>query len=180
MADSSSIVTGRNSLRSQSLDLLRFPLAVIIVMIHVFSANGITIQGIEYNFDAFPAWKMVNDFIDGFFRGQSVPIYYFISGFVFFLGVEFSKDVYVRKLKNRVKTLLIPYFIWNTLAILVQLAFYLPCFSSMFPNLDSHDLNFSPVAIASTYWNGNNGIFQKVFTGSVEPGVAGFPMDSPL
>lgn len=180
MADSSFSVTGRNSLQSQSLDLLRFPLAVIIVMLHIFSSNGITIQGIEYNFDAFPAWKVVNDFIDGFFRGQIVPIYYFISGFVFFWGVEFSKNVYVRKLKNRVKTLLVPYIIWNTFAILVQLVKYLPCFAVIFPNYGSQYLNFSFEAIVSTYWNANNGIFAAAHSIDAEPFAYTHPMDVPL
>lgn len=111
---------GRNGdLRSQSLDLLRFPLAVVVLIIHVFTSTGVKIQGETMGTDAYPVFLEVNRFIDAFLRGQSVPIYYFISGFVFFLGVEMTKETYLRKFKNRLHSLVIPYFVWNALSILL-------------------------------------------------------------
>lgn len=86
-----------DKLRSQSLDLLRFPLAVVILLIHVFSTEGIVFQGNTLSFDSYPFFLFINRFIDGFLRGQSVPIYYFISGFVFFLGGKLTKDIYINK-----------------------------------------------------------------------------------
>lgn len=70
-----------SDIRSQSLDLLRFPLALIVLTVHVFSTTGFSIQGIIVNESLLPN---VQKFIDVSFRGQSVPIYYFISGYVFF------------------------------------------------------------------------------------------------
>ena len=67
------------NLRSQSLDLLRFPLAVVILLIHIFSTDGITFQGKTLTFESYPLFLFVNRLIDAFLRGQSVPIYYFIS-----------------------------------------------------------------------------------------------------
>ena len=118
---------GRNDLRSQSLDLLRFPLAVVVLTIHIFSSGGLTVQGSTVTFDELPFFLELNHFIDGFLRGQSVPIYFFISGYVFFLGVKLTKEKYAQKLRNRVKTLLIPYLIWNTIAVLYSLTRIVPC-----------------------------------------------------
>lgn len=158
---STNSVVDRSSLRSQSLDLLRFPLAVVIILVHTFYSSEITIKGIEYSFTNNSLWSTVNDIIIGFFRGQSVPIYFFISGFVFFWGVKLSKDVYLQKLRNRVKSLLIPYLIWNTIAILLQLMYFLPFLSPMFPNVEHIGLDFSFGAIWRSYWGGSeNGIFQ--------------------
>lgn len=43
-----------------------------------------------------------------------VPSFFILSGYLFFQGGEkFSLDVYGKKLKRRVKTLLIPYMFWN-------------------------------------------------------------------
>lgn len=39
---------------SKSLDLLRFPLAVVILIVHVFNTNGITFQGITSGFEKYP------------------------------------------------------------------------------------------------------------------------------
>lgn len=38
----------RTDIRSRALDLLRFPLAIVIVIVHIFMNDGITIQGNEY------------------------------------------------------------------------------------------------------------------------------------
>lgn len=114
-------------LRRQTLDLLRFPLAVVVLSIHIWGVTAPQMGNIRFQFDNFPVFLAFNRLVDGFFRNQSVPIYFFIAGYVFFYGVEMNKDTYLRKLKNRVKTLLIPYFIWNTVELMMKiLPFLLP------------------------------------------------------
>ena len=149
----------REKLRSESLNLLRFPLAVVVVLIHIFSSEGFKLHGQEITFDSTPFFLEVNYFIDGFLRKQSVPIYFFISGYVFFLGITLTRETYKRKLKNRVKTLFIPFLTWNTLCILLGLFWYLPCFESLFPNLYKIKLDFSLSAILYSYWDKTKGIF---------------------
>ncbi len=170
----------RNDLRSQSLDLLRFPLAVVVLAIHTFSTEGFKIHGTTISFENMPVLLEVNHFIDGFLRGQSVPIYFFISGFVFFLGIELTKEKYIQKLKNRLKTLLIPYIIWNIVAVLLVLPRFLPCFSSLFPNIHKIQLDFSFPAILETFWNAKEGIFIQPPT--VDDVVSNniYPQDVPL
>ena len=138
-----------SDLRSQALDLLRFPLAVVIVIDHIFSENLI-IRGNEIDFHNAVFFKEISCFIDGFLRGQSVPIYFFISGFVFFLSVEWSRGKYIQKLKNRVKTLLIPYLIWNTIALLLVIIsqiYFRPFLSN-----SMQAWNFSLKNIFLCYW----------------------------
>lgn len=45
------------------------------------------------------------------------PLFYCISGFLFFTGVSNIKDCYP-KLKKRVRTLIIPYIIWNIIFVM--------------------------------------------------------------
>jgi len=45
-----------------------------------------------------------------------VPLFYFISGYLFFQGEGFTKKIYKEKIIRRVKTLLIPYLCWNLIA----------------------------------------------------------------
>ncbi|MDE6823834.1 MAG: acyltransferase [Duncaniella sp.] len=115
-------------LHSQALDLLRFPLAVIIVVVHTFPALSEQPSWIHFKLEDFPIFKLLVDFIQSFLRGQSVPIYYFISGYVFFLNINLTHEKYIQKLKNRIKTLLIPYFIWNLMALAITLLRILPMF----------------------------------------------------
>ena len=113
--------------------MLRFPLAVVILTIHTFNLDGITLNGEVFTFHDSMFFRELNYFIDSFLRGQSVPIYFFISGYVFFINIDrFDKGAYFRKLKNRLHTLLIPYIIWNFLAIIATL---LPRMFSAFSHL---------------------------------------------
>lgn len=170
----------RNDLRSQSLDLLRFPLAVVVLTIHTFTTNGFTLQGVPISLGDMPILLEINHVIDGFLRGQSVPIYFFISGFVFFLGVKLTKEKYLQKLKNRVKTLLIPYLIWNIVFVLKSLLLRLPCFSSLFPTAHKIQLDFSLSAILETFWDNSKGIFGMAPTTNEIVDNSIFPADSPL
>ena len=167
----------REKLRSESLNLLRFPLAVVVLTIHVFSSKGFKLLGQQITFDSTPLFQEINNFIDGFLRQQSVPIYFFISGYVFFLGITLTRETYKRKLKNRVKTLFIPYIVWNTLTILLGLFWYLPFFKSIFPNLYKIKLDFSLSAILYSFWDKNNGIFIPI---EAPDTMNIYPIDVPL
>lgn len=174
-ASPSLVASNQRDLRSQTLDLLRFPLAVVIVIIHTFSSGGFTIKGNSITLESMPFLSEVNNFINGFLRGQSVPIYFFISGYVFFLGVQFTKEKYLQKLKNRVKTLFIPYVIWNVIALLFLFFFRLPCFSSLLPNLHNANIDFSLSAILNTFWDSSKGV---VTYGSISS--VAYPQNFPL
>lgn len=162
---------GRGDLRTQALDLLRFPLAVVVLSIHVFSSDGLIIQGETSGWVDYPIFAEFNTFIDAFLRKQSVPIYYFISGYVFFLGVEMTRVTYLRKFKNRVHSLLIPYVVWNTLAVLLLILTLHSPFTQYATYESSFD--FSLLNFLSCYW---------VYDG----GLAGlsldtlYPLDLPL
>ena len=176
-------IMSRNDLRSQSLDLLRFPLAVVVVAIHTFNINGFTIQGVPISLENMPVLLEINHVINGFLRGQSVPIYFFISGFVFFFSLEggkLTKEKYSQKLKNRVKTLLIPYLIWNIVAVLKRFFVRLPCFSSLFVNANKAQLDFSLSAILETFWDDSKGIFIMPPTANETVTNYTYPADTPL
>lgn len=102
--------------RDSSFDLLRFPLTIIILVVHVFSVTGIpTPYGVSHT-QLFP---VIQEFINAFVRGHSVPIFFFISGYVFFLGCDLTCLSYWKKLKTRFYSLFLPYTIWNAIALLM-------------------------------------------------------------
>lgn len=168
-------MSDRNNLRSQALDLLRFPLAVVIVVIHVFSfvegSTDITEQSGHRLFVGFCY------FIHGFLKSQSVPIYFFISGYVFFLGIELTKDTYIRKLKNRVKSLLIPYLIWNTLAVVRLAIICVPFLQEAVGGVKN--FNFSWSGLLSSYWIYDGSLVVEA-NNAVYDNLLDFPIDAPL
>lgn len=139
------------SLRSNALDLLRFPLAIIIVTDHVFGANKIDLQGQLFFFDKFEFFLLIKNLIHTFIENQSVPIYFFIAGYVFFHGIQLTMEKYIQKMYNRFRSLFIPYIAWNTIAIIFVLLPFLPVLGTFFPRHDYHSLNISLGSILNCF-----------------------------
>lgn len=92
---------------SKKIDVLSFLLFIGVMLIHT---NNLEVYEIgSEHFDFLAAVE------NGFSRiSQScVPIFFFISGFLFFRN--FRIDMLTDKYKSRVKSVLIPYIIWNSL-----------------------------------------------------------------
>lgn len=140
------------SVISEALDILRFPLAIVVVLIHVFSVGPI-MYGVP-NGAELSLFNGFSIFISAFLKGISVPIYFFISGYVFFREKVFSYDLYKHKIKNRLKTLLIPYIVWNSVAIILIALKSLPIFSS-FLSYEGTTCDFSIENIVSCFWKYN-------------------------
>ncbi|MCR5184435.1 MAG: acyltransferase [Opitutales bacterium] len=49
----------------------------------------------------------------------AVPLFFAISGFLLFWKKDFKFSIYTKKLKKRIKTLVIPYLLWNIFAVLI-------------------------------------------------------------
>ena len=97
---------------SSAITWLRFPLIFLIIMLHCYS-----VQRLEGDHETY--FKVLYPF--SLWLGETgVPAYFFISGYLFFL----SKKSYGQKLKDRIHTLLIPYFLWNLLLLLFYLMAY--------------------------------------------------------
>ncbi|MBD5420938.1 MAG: acyltransferase family protein [Bacteroides sp.] len=104
------------SIQSASINLLRFPLAIAVIFIHL---NPKTIGVLEADFSVASGKGIVNVLfisISNVLAQTAVPIFFLISGFFFFHNVQkFTLATYKKKLSSRIKTLIIPYFCWNTL-----------------------------------------------------------------
>ncbi len=98
---------------SQTIDYVRFPLIVLIIFIH----TGIEPFSAELGYTRF---NYLRHFVTDELACLGVPLFFFISGFLFFYNCEFSGEVYRKKLKSRVKSLLIPYIIWNLAYVLLK------------------------------------------------------------
>jgi hypothetical protein len=109
-------------LQSQTISFLRFPLIVGVLFTHNGSTTVI-IPGVEFGIAdvaLLPVFYYCKNIISLLL--VRVPLFFFISGFVFFLNVDsFNRNIYGKKLRTRAKTLLVPYLFWNLLAISVYL-----------------------------------------------------------
>ncbi len=103
-------------LMSKSFDILRFPLIVGVIFIHSLAgvSNSLTPDA---NGWTFPIYHYFGNFFSEVIGRVAVPLFFFISGYLFFYKVDtFDSASYLYKLKRRCRTLLVPYLFWNIIA----------------------------------------------------------------
>lgn len=95
-----------------SLPILNFLLSLLIVFHHGFTRNVGFID--SYN----PLDYGVITAIERYFYNFSecaVPIFFFLSAFLFYRTFDGSKEKYISKMKRRFWSLVVPYIIFNTI-----------------------------------------------------------------
>lgn len=117
-------VFGRSGGASESINMLRFPLAILVVFVHGFGADIDVVELHAGGLTGLAVYNYIRLFFSVVIAGSAVPIFFIISGYLLFLKVEeYNKAVYVSKLRKRLHSLVIPYFSWILLFILWTLIF---------------------------------------------------------
>lgn len=126
LSKSNELSSDQSKLLSSTIDLLRFPLAIMVIFIHM---NPEVVNLIDADFNLFSSRGIYN--VIGIVGSHvlthiAVPTFYLISGFLFFNNyIKWSWGTYKRKIKSRIKTLFIPYILWNLLPFLLLLLYML-------------------------------------------------------
>ena len=102
---------------SERLNLVRFPLIAGVVLGHAYWAEVSIATGVLGVTE--PGW--ISDYIrnlisEGFCR-VTVPLFFILAGYFFFLGFQWSVENYGTKLRARIFSLLIPFLFWNLLVL---------------------------------------------------------------
>jgi surface polysaccharide O-acyltransferase-like enzyme len=93
---------GSGELQSRTINMLRFPLIVGVLLIHTRVLPVGTSGGFYY----------LETLLSRIIGHVSVPLFFFISGYLFFYKTEFSGKAYLDKIQRRTRTLLFPYVFW--------------------------------------------------------------------
>ena len=112
----------KSALEYKVFEWLRFPLIVGVVIIHCYG-KPFDFESLDFsNLSGYDIFNLFRVSISKVLTHVCVPTFYFISGFLFFKGLEiWDNSLYVAKIKRRVKSLLLPYLIWNTIYIIIGL-----------------------------------------------------------
>lgn len=105
-------------------DLLRFPLIVGVVMIH---CNYLQYLDPPLSGPDTSVFVLFHTIFKRYILDLCVPAFFVISGYLFFReGARMSWSGYKAKLKRRVKTLLVPYLMWNFIGFILFLIKHRP------------------------------------------------------
>ena len=97
-------IDNNKKLLSETIGVLRFPLMVCVVLIHVDIPNLRNYLFVD----------ILDSYLLESFVVIAVPLFFFISGYLFFSGTEnFGYVEYVNKLQKRMMRLLVPFVFWG-------------------------------------------------------------------
>ena len=117
---------------SDSIKILRFPLVALVVFIHIPRVP-----------DANECYRIVTSFFSCRISGVAVPMFFAMSGYLFFAS-GFNGTIYKEKLKHRVRSLLLPYILWNLVAFVLLVT----------PNVRSYEFTFRNILVS--FWDCHN------------------------
>lgn len=168
---------------SKTISYLRFPLTVGVVFIHFNLSKGLQLPDTVYGLNS-PDWfYYLMQLFSNVIPRIAVPLFFFISGFLFFYNMDFNRNTYKRKLYTRTSTLLIPYFLWNAMTLFIYSVKALPIFSSFANSANNSEFHFSLIRLFNTFFNyeRDNGILVvniEDITGNID--FNSYPIDVPM
>lgn len=104
--------TDERNLTSEAIDLLRFPLAVLVVFVHAYGSAGNYM--VDYNnFSSTSLYALITIIFSHVISHIAVPTFFTISGYLFYKKLEqWNWTIWKQKMRNRWHTLVVPYFLW--------------------------------------------------------------------
>lgn len=100
-------------LLSKTIDWLRFPMVLLVIFVHSQGRNYLP-PPIGLESSVLELYNYSRNFLSVQMGRVAVPVFFFISGFLFFYKTRaWNVSVYLKKMKKRIITLLIPYMVWN-------------------------------------------------------------------
>lgn len=118
---------------SHRLGILRFPLIVGIVFIHNFGNSVAMADGKVGGVQHSTLVDFIENILSNGLARTAVPLFFLMSGYLFFYGLEWTAENYFQKLRSRAKSLLLPFLFWNILMLLAMaIAQSVPALSTFF------------------------------------------------
>ncbi len=114
----------RDTLISKTISVLRWPLAVLVVIDHYFRLHLVEEVCLSCNTTQANILSTIEAVIISFFKNYPVPIFFFISGYLLYLGKGSLKGRYLTKLQKLPREILFPYIFWSVYAIGIYILFH--------------------------------------------------------
>ena len=98
-------------------------LSVLVIFVHSTHFSLASLQALPHSSFFSTSFLIKIEFFFSEFLGQvAVPGFFFLSGFLFFRGLDDAKN-WGRKVKSRVFSYVLPYLLWNSAMTLLYLSF---------------------------------------------------------
>ncbi len=99
------------------IKVVSFFLVVLVVIVHAYNISGTTDPSGLYAISGINGF--IQDFICQGLNRIASPLFFIISGYLFYVNLTAKVADFTRKVKKRFKTLIIPYLFWSLWGLLV-------------------------------------------------------------
>ena len=151
-----------NPLLSKSFSLIRFPLIVMVLLIHVYE-GAIMVNGEMIGTGNAEVYNFLGRVFSQNLFAIAVPTFYFIAGYLFFLNQTLDKDRYFLQMKKRFKSLVIPYLFWNLWMIVFMLFYQYVGNKVGFIFAGKQIVDYSIIDFLRCFWNIGSGFYPICF-----------------
>jgi surface polysaccharide O-acyltransferase-like enzyme len=130
-----------NKYLSDKLRVISFISMIMVVFVHSYHLKlqlGEVAFRLDAGFNIF-----IQQFISQGIARVAVPIFFIISGYLFFLNFQGTKSEFILKYKKRAKSLLVPFLFWSILGLIIHITLRL---SPLSKNLVS-DVDYSFIRV---------------------------------
>ncbi len=126
-----------NDYLSKKIDVIKFFSILMIVFWHANNTSFINPDAVGYSF-------FIQEFISRGIVRVAVPLFFALSGYLFFLNFKGKRQDFWTKYKKRFKTLLIPYLFWSAMGLVLFFCLQkmLPQYQHYFGSLLVTNLSF--------------------------------------
>ena len=138
---------------SKTITYLRFPMIYLVVLLHTIIVDQNCFGQIVIPQGKLPVFEITLHILQRNIGDIAVPLFFFLSGYLFFLNIkDFNNAFFKKKLKKRMKSLLIPYLLWNTLFFFFLFVCYYisPTFV---PSFNYYFSKLTFISIIKSYWS---------------------------
>src|SRR4051812_4625301 len=99
---------------SDKIKIISFFSIILVVFLHAYNLDNA--PDVTPLFYKSPTW-FIEDVISQGFTRIAVPLFFMLSGFLFFLNIKGTRNEFWNKIKKRGRTLLIPFLFWSLFGI---------------------------------------------------------------
>jgi hypothetical protein len=152
------------SLQSDVINFLRFPLVIFVVFIHYTPDEPVNMQNINYAMlSGMDVYNIIHVCWSHVIAHICNPLFFMFSGYLFFLNVtEWNWTIYLKKIKKRIRTLFIPYILWNiirvAISVLVSIAGKIIKRDGDWGRIDTYFNMILNRGIGNIFWNYHTGV----------------------
>ena len=139
---------------SEVIDMLRFPLIVGVVFMHAATTKVGLSAGSYVGGESGIYNSAIQTLFSQVFACCAVPLFFLFSGFLLFREHQVNISSVKKKWRSRFFTLVIPFFIWNTIDVLIQiLGQVIPATKHFFTGSTFNISYLSPMMLINAYFD---------------------------